>query len=362
VKTRVNRWPLAVPFATLLLSASGFALLSSNAFARAAQQAAKQEQAKPAPTTAEPSKTAPASADQSKTTPTAPVATDQSKTTPVAAVAPTPAPVAGQGEWQKCQKCHSAEYTSWEQSAHFRTTLDKHAAASKQGCEGCHGLMAEHLADPTDTSKIFKFKGKSAQEVSGRCLECHTYTSEQSNFSRSVHLQNNVSCIDCHSPHHAKESDQLMREKQPQLCYGCHLEAKQQFSRTFHHRVNEGLVSCSDCHNPHGSDTVHQLRTTSAQDQVCFKCHADKQGPFVFEHQAVKIEGCVACHVPHGSSNPKLLKRSQVNLLCLECHSLTIDQGAPSIPTFHNQAQKYQACTLCHVQIHGSNFDPTFFK
>jgi len=41
---------------------------------------------------------------------------------------------------------------------------------------------------------------------------------------------------------------------------------------------------------------------------------------------------------------------------------LTIDSGAPSIPSFHNQAAKYQACTLCHTQIHGSNFNTYFFK
>jgi DmsE family decaheme c-type cytochrome len=92
------------------------------------------------------------------------------------------------------------------------------------------------------------------------------------------------------------------------------------------------------------------------------KCHTDKAGPFVFEHQAVKIEGCVSCHTPHGSSNPRLLKRSQVNLLCLECHSLTVDAGAPAVPTFHKQDQKYQACTLCHVAIHGSNSSNVFFK
>jgi predicted CXXCH cytochrome family protein len=66
----------------------------------------------------------------------------------------------------------------------------------------------------------------------------------------------------------------------------------------------------------------------------------------------------------HGSTNPRLLKRSQVNLLCLECHTLTQDEAgaAPGIPSFHNQTQKYQACTMCHVQIHGSNFDQVFFK
>ena len=104
------------------------------------------------------------------------------------------------------------------------------------------------------------------------------------------------------------------------------------------------------------------LRATAAQDEVCFKCHADKAGPFSFEHEPVKTEGCVACHSPHGSTNPRLLKRAQINLLCLECHTLTQDSGTPAIPSFHNQSQKYSACTLCHPTIHGSNFDGFFLK
>ena len=213
-----------------------------------------------------------------------------------------------------------------------------------------------------DKTKIFTFKGASARDISNRCLKCHQYGQENANFSRSMHLQNNVSCVDCHSPHHPKQDQFLMREKQPQLCYGCHIEIKQQFSRTFHHRVNEGLVRCTDCHNPHGGNLTRQLRASAAEDTVCFKCHADKAGPFVYEHQVVKIEGCVACHIPHGSSNPRLLKRSQVNILCLECHSLTLDLGAPSVPSFHNQTVKYQACTMCHTSIHGSNTSSVFFK
>jgi len=66
--------------------------------------------------------------------------------------------------------------------------------------------------------------------------------------------------------------------------------------------------------------------------------------------------------LPNGSTNPRSLKRSQNNLLCLECHTLTIDTGAPGVPSFHNQSAKYQACTMCHAAIHGSNFDAFFFK
>jgi DmsE family decaheme c-type cytochrome len=140
------------------------------------------------------------------------------------------------------------------------------------------------------------------------------------------------------------------------------VEVKPDFSKPFHHRVNENLVRCTDCHNVHGGYLTKQLRATAAQDAVCFKCHVDKAGPFVFEHEPVKTEGCVACHTPHGSSNPRLLKRSQINLLCLECHTLTVDSPVPGLPSFHNQAQKYQACTLCHMAPHGSNFSSVFFK
>jgi len=266
-----------------------------------------------------------------------------------------------------CKTCHEdmpskGFYKTYEDSPHYVTMLDTKKGPEWHGCEACHGPGKAHVEGGGDKTKIFAFKEASAREISDRCLKCHQYGQEHANFSRSVHLQNNVSCVDCHSPHRPKENQFLMREKQPVLFYGCHIEIKQQFSRTFHHRVNEGMVRCTDCHNPHGGNLTRQLRASAAEDTVCFKCHADKAGPFVYEHQVVKIEGCVACHIPHGSSNPRLLKRSQVNILCLECHSLTLDLGAPAAPSFHNQTVKYQACTMCHTSIHGSNTNQYFFK
>jgi DmsE family decaheme c-type cytochrome len=267
---------------------------------------------------------------------------------------------------ETCKTCHEdmpskGFFKTYEDSPHFVTTLDTKKGPEWHGCEACHGPGKAHVEGGGDKTKIFTFKGASAAEISARCLDCHQYGAEHGNFARSQHMVNGVACTDCHDPHHAKESQYLLKEKQPQLCYGCHLETKQQFTRTFHHKVNEGLVKCTDCHNQHGGFLTRQLRATATEDTLCFKCHSDKAGPFVYQHHAL-AEGCVACHTPHGSSNARLLKRSQVNLLCLECHSFTVEPNGPVTPTFHNQAQKYQACPMCHTQIHGSNFDKYFFK
>ncbi|MFZ0821270.1 MAG: DmsE family decaheme c-type cytochrome [Candidatus Acidiferrales bacterium] len=262
---------------------------------------------------------------------------------------------------EACKVCHEDLYNSWEKTPHFRTTLDTKGGPSHQGCEGCHGPGKAH-AESGDKTKIFVFKGASADEISKRCLTCHASGKEQMDFGRSVHHKSDVSCVDCHSPHHAKVSEFMLVNKQPDLCYTCHAQQKPQFAMPFHHRVNEGLVTCNDCHNPHGTAQGNQLRTSATQDAVCFKCHADKRGPFVFEHEPIKVEGCVSCHTPHGSPNMHMLKVSNVNLLCLSCHTTSSFSNAPGAPSFHNQATQYQACTICHSQIHGSNFDHTFFK
>ena len=261
-----------------------------------------------------------------------------------------------------CKACHEDLFKNFENTRHWKTTLNKSGGAAWQGCEACHGPGKAHVEAGGDKAKIFSFAGATPEEASKRCLACHEYGEEHANFGRSEHSANGVSCVSCHSPHHAKEPQYLLVKAQPGLCYSCHTETRQDFSRPFRHRVEQGLVRCSDCHNAHGGFLGKQLRSSAAQDEVCFKCHADKAGPFSFEHEPVKTEGCVACHSPHGSTNPRLLKRAQVNQLCLECHTLTQNVGAPALPSFHNQSQKYQACTMCHPQIHGSNFDRFFFK
>ena len=254
-----------------------------------------------------------------------------------------------------CKTCHEDLYKkNFEATPHFKTTLE-----NGHGCESCHGPGAEHVAGGGDVSKIVNFKTLSREQANARCLTCHGNNQEHRHFSSSAHASYAVGCLDCHSPHHAEEAQHLLARKQPELCYGCHISAKADFAKPYHHRVEERLIECNDCHNVHGTSTLRQVRTLPSGDAVCYKCHADKQGPFVYEHVPVKTEGCTACHTPHGSTNPRFLRVSQVNLLCLQCHTFpVVSPGGPK----HNQATKYQACTMCHAAIHGSNASNVFFR
>ena len=194
---------------------------------------------------------------------------------------------------------------------------------------------------------------------------------------RSAHLTGEVGCTSCHSIHKPRDASVLLNDVQRSVCYGCHREIQARFNLPFKHRVNEGAMDCTDCHNPHGSPlatwrTAHSPRMVShalGNDLPCLQCHSDKRGPFVFEHAPVRVEGCPACHNPHGSTNPRLLNRPAAFTLCLECHNdiagagmgLRGDGIRPPAPWFHDLADpSFRECATCHARIHGSNADPLF--
>jgi predicted CXXCH cytochrome family protein len=293
---------------------------------------------------------------------------------------------------EACQACHDVESTSFSHTAHSRAfPLRK---VKGEGCETCHGPGKAHVDGGGDKTKIRTFENETPKQISENCLGCHAGKEEHNNFRRGEHWRNDVSCTDCHSPHasatpepkpkgdgssslipvgpfaaHASDfaPRRMLKKHQVLLCMSCHNETKSQFNRPFHHRVLEGAMNCSDCHNPHGGFELKQARLSTGADAACFKCHADKQGPFVFEHAPLKVEGCSACHDPHGSSNPKLLKRSVVAQLCIECHSNVgvvpgeEPSGAAQVP--HDLSNpRYRNCTICHVKIHGSNSSSRFFR
>ncbi len=268
--------------------------------------------------------------------------------------ATTPADV----EAESCATCHEDEVKGFKNNPHTRLALEHRGKGVT--CENCHGPAQAHIESGGVATKIFQFTKATPKQVSEKCLTCHA--GEHHNFERTAHGEALVGCTSCHSVHKFEEQTSMLKTKQPKLCYQCHTDVKAAFMQPFHHRVNEGLIKCTDCHDPHGTFQPDLLRLSATQDAICTKCHVETLGPFVYEHPPIKTEGCTMCHFPHGSANPRLLTRSNVNSLCLQCHSPSINFTAPGTPSFHNQANQYQACTVCHVQIHGSNASSVFFK
>ena len=136
------------------------------------------------------------------------------------------------------------------------------------------------------------------------------------------HDARNLSCATCHSVHTFKsEHAQLKTAREMDTCATCHRDKVAKIDRSGHMPLREGKMECSTCHNPHGSTNVKQLRKGDSVAEMCTSCHADKRGPFLWEHAPTR-DGCTTCHDPHGSSNERMLV-TKPPILCQRCHVAT---------------------------------------
>lgn len=125
-----------------------------------------------------------------------------------------------------------------------------------------------------------------------------------------------------------------------------------------HMPVREDRMACGSCHNVHGSTNVKLLRAGTTVDESCTSCHADKRGPYLWEHAPV-AESCVTCHDAHGSNNDRMLVAKQP-FLCQRCpvtsrHPPTVYDGY-LLQNSQNANKIYgRSCTVCHQLVHGSN-------
>ena len=274
-----------------------------------------------------------------------------------------------------CRLCHPDTAQGFNRNPHFRLPALTPEAPGGTACEDCHGPGREHFEGKGDKTKIVRFPLQAAADVIDRCLRCHAKDIGKMEFRRSSHATAEIGCVSCHKIHQAPEIGPLLHAAERDTCYGCHAAIRARFDLPFKHRVNEGAMRCSDCHNPHGapqatwggSPSTAMVRHAFGNDTVCTGCHADKRGPFVYEHEPVRVEGCASCHNPHGSTNARLLNRPAVFTMCLECHNNVIGFGPreAGIPapgaSFHNLREpRFQNCVTCHARIHGSNADALF--
>ena len=270
---------------------------------------------------------------------------------------------------QACLNCHG-ETSALPAHEMLQTAMARSGDADtpfgpeNHACESCHGPSMEHVMAQGKVPPGFLFDNSSTTEQkNSTCLDCH---SDQNRFhwSGTTHKLEGLACVDCHSVHKA-DDPVLSLETQPEVCYGCHKEQRAQFLRQSHHPVqaatgatsHTGLLTCTDCHNTHGSGGPSQLKRSTI-NETCYDCHAEKRGPFLWEHQPVR-EDCTNCHTPHGSNYPNLLV-ARTPWLCQQCHAApfhpaTAYSGDDVPPNGFDQRVVGKDCRNCHNQVHGSN-------
>lgn len=255
-----------------------------------------------------------------------------------------------------CVTCHKEVVGKYSSNPHFG---NEHNGKSIP-CESCHGPGRQHVESGGDGAKIFAFTDSESKKEDDLCLSCHS-TSVHA-IKDDTHAQAGIGCVGCHSMHTFKSEKAMLKLPETKLCESCHEDVTPTFELSSHHKVNEGVLACNDCHNPHAMVDTQSPVGVADQNQVCMNCHIDAAGPFAYEHPPIRTEGCISCHAPHGSKNPILLTKSNVNELCTQCHTATPNYSEPGTKPFHDEKTQSQPCTACHSHVHGSNESSFFFK
>lgn len=251
-----------------------------------------------------------------------------------------------------CLMCHkkSTKVMAIFDGVHGDLSNSKSPMAGIQ-CEACHGPLGNHNRGGKEPMISFSASSKlSAASQNTVCQGCHN-DPKQMVWHNSTHNLEEIACADCHNVHVAKDPA-LDRLTVNTTCTSCHTRVKADMNKRSSHPMKWDQMTCIDCHSPHGSMTESALIKPSL-NETCAECHADKRGPFLWEHAPV-MEDCSSCHSPHGSVNDNLLK-SRAPQLCQQCHA---DDGHASRVSSEAGLDAFSAgksCLNCHSKIHGSN-------
>src|SRR5262249_29633879 len=155
-----------------------------------------------------------------------------------------------------------------------------------------------------------------AREANQTCLVCHARDRTRFEWRGGQHDRRDMSCLSCHSIHHTKliqrmslkltektetEVAEILNTRLPEhmlagptiedTCLGCNVEQRkalfQRSTRLFRPELRNMKVGFVACHTPHGGEGGKMLVSHPIND-VCYTCHAEKRGPFLWDHPPVR--------------------------------------------------------------------------
>jgi predicted CXXCH cytochrome family protein len=231
-----------------------------------------------------------------------------------------------------CLSCHKIGLNTPEKGS-------RHAALD-MGCETCH---VTHKTGERGKEEFDYHLTKSAPAL---CIDCHDPKDENLQKTHQNQPFAGANCIQCHDPHQSKSPKLLQafthNPFQNNMCESCHKPAvdgkvvlaaasakdlcvtchddkvKQIANAKVQHPGAAG--DCTDCHDPHAGKRPGFVKPDPVN--ACLTCHADQAEEHKKKniHQPAFEQGCATCHEPHGGENQHLLRASNPNTLCLECH------------------------------------------
>ena len=205
---------------------------------------------------------------------------------------------------------------------------------------------------PTQFNKI------AAQGSHRRSAPRATTRAPHAQWKGSQHESRNVSCTTCHSIHHPMSPTAQLKAVEP--ADAVHVRA---IATRWPSSIAPATCRCAKARWSARRATTRTARPTSgccktgnSINESCTSCHAEKRGPFLFEHAGINGDSCATCHDPHGSNNDRMLV-AKLPFLCQRCHNHTRHPSTIYDNKVVSSSNRLfsRSCVTCHSAIHGSN-------